>query len=118
VKAPENIGDLARFSAFGLPVVEDRLDGYSGPLAGIEAGIEWARANGPKCCFAITAASDTPFLSIDLVRRSSAAIDEDSPKLDVAQSEGGLHPVFGLWPISLATDLKNSLKAGVRKASE
>jgi molybdenum cofactor guanylyltransferase len=59
-------GDPARFSAFGLPVVEDRLDGYAGPLAGIEAGIEWARANRPK----------TPFLPIDLVRRFRAAIAE------------------------------------------
>lgn len=42
-------GDSACFSAFGLPLVEDRLDGYSGPLAGIEAGIEWGRANRSKC---------------------------------------------------------------------
>jgi len=35
-------GDPARFSAFGLPVVEDRLVGYAGPLAGILAGLEGA----------------------------------------------------------------------------
>jgi len=40
-------GDPARFSAFGLPVVEDRLDFYAGPLAGIFAGLEWARTNRP-----------------------------------------------------------------------
>ena len=57
-------GDPARFSAFGLPVVEDRLGGYIGPLAGVLAGLEWTRTNRPECRFAITAASDTPFLPI------------------------------------------------------
>jgi molybdenum cofactor guanylyltransferase len=66
----------------------------------------------------ITAASDTPFLPANLVSRFRAAIDEGSPKLVVAQSEGGLHSVFGLWPISLATDLEDSLKASARKVSE
>ena len=35
-------GESTRFSDFGLPVVEDRLGGYVGPLAGILAGLEWA----------------------------------------------------------------------------
>jgi molybdopterin-guanine dinucleotide biosynthesis protein A len=41
-------GDPARFSAFGLPVVGDRVGGYAGPLAGTLAGLEWARTNRPR----------------------------------------------------------------------
>ena len=33
-------GDPTRFSIFGLPVVEDRLGDYAGPLAGVHAGLE------------------------------------------------------------------------------
>ena len=62
-------GDPARFSAFGLPVVGDRVGGYAGPLAGTLAGLEWARTNRPESRFAIAAASDTPFLPANLVDR-------------------------------------------------
>jgi len=111
-------GDQARFLPYGLPVAEDRFGGYVGPLAGIHSGLEWARANRPPCRYAITTASDTPFLPAELVGRFRAAIDEDDPKLVVARSNQGLHPTFGLWPVSLTQDLASSLKAGDRKVSD
>ena len=111
-------GDPARFSAFGLPVVVDRLGFYAGPLAGILAGLEWARTNRPESRFAITAASDTPFLPADLVDRLCSASGEGAPNLAVARSADGMHPVFGLWPVTLAPDLEASLISGDRKVSE
>jgi molybdopterin-guanine dinucleotide biosynthesis protein A len=111
-------GDPARFSAFGLPVVEDRLGFYAGPLAGILAGLEWARTNRPGSNFAITAASDTPFLPADLISRLCLAIGEGGPNLVVARSAEGMHPMFGLWPVALAPDLEVSLMNGDRKVSE
>ena len=111
-------GDPARFSAFGLPVVEDRLGGYAGPLAGILAGLEWARTNRPESRFAITAASDTPFLPADLVDRLCSASGEGAPNLAVARSADGMHPVFGLWPVTLAPDLEASLISRERKVSD
>jgi molybdenum cofactor guanylyltransferase len=111
-------GHPARFSAFGLRVVEDRLGFYSGPLAGILAGLEWARTNRPESRFAITAAGDTPFLPTDLVSRLCSASGEAAPDLAVARSSEGMHPVFGLWPVTLAPDLEVSLISGDRKVSE
>ncbi len=111
-------GDPARFSAFGLPVVEDRLGFYAGPLAGILAGLEWARTNRPESRFAITAASDTPFLPADLVDRLRSASGEGEANLVVARSAEGMHPVFGLWPVTLAPDLEASLMSGDRKVSD
>jgi molybdenum cofactor guanylyltransferase len=111
-------GDPARFSAFGLPVVEDRLDFYAGPLAGILAGLEWARTNRPESRFAITAASDTPFLPADLVDRLRSASGEGEANLVVARSAEGMHPVFGLWHMTLAPDLDASLMSGDRKVSD
>ena len=111
-------GDPARFSAFGLPVVVDRLGFYAGPLAGILVGLEWARTNRPQSRFAITAASDTPFLPADLVDRLCSASGEGEPNLAVARSADGMHPVFGLWPVTLAPDLEASLISGERKVSD
>ena len=36
-------GDPARFAAFGLPVLADTVEGYLGPLAGLLAGMQWAK---------------------------------------------------------------------------
>ncbi len=36
----------------------------------------------------------------------------------MARSADGMHPVFGLWPISVAPDLEASLISGDRKVSE
>ena len=41
-------GDVARFAAFGLPVIEDRLEGQAGPLAEVHAGIEGPVPIGPR----------------------------------------------------------------------
>ena len=111
-------GDPARFSAFGLSVVGDRVGGYAGPLAGTLAGLEWARTNRPESRFAITAASDTPFLPADLVDRLRSASGEGEANLVVARSAEGMHPVFGLWPVTLAADLEASLMSGDRKVSD
>jgi molybdopterin-guanine dinucleotide biosynthesis protein A len=101
------MGDPGRFSIFGLPIVEDRL---GGPLARIHAGLEWARAHRPKCRFAISATADTPFLPANLASLLRSVIDGDKPKLVVARSENGLHPVFGFG--RLAANLGASLESG------
>jgi molybdopterin-guanine dinucleotide biosynthesis protein A len=108
--------DPGRFAVFGLPHVPDRLAGQMGPLAGIHAGLAWAEANRPESRFVITVAADTPFFPTDLFSRLCAATDKTNPKLVVARSESGAHPVFGLWPVSLAPHLEESLSRGGRKA--
>ena len=108
--------DPDRFAAFGLPLVADRFHGQMGPLAGIHAGLAWVKANRPEHRFAITVATDTPFFPADLARQLCAATSVTDPKLVVARSERGVHPVFGLWPVSLAPHLEYSLRRGARKA--
>jgi molybdenum cofactor guanylyltransferase len=108
--------DPGRFGEFGLPLVADRLDGQLGPLAGIHAGLAWTEANRPESRFVITVAADTPFFPADLVSRLCAATDKANSTIVVARSESGVHPVFGLWPVSLAPHLEDSLNRGARKA--
>jgi molybdenum cofactor guanylyltransferase len=107
-------GDAARFARFELPVVADCVAGFAGPLAGIHAGIEWAKANCPGTRYIVTVATDTPFFPTDLVEKFSAEL-KNHPALLVATSAEGVHPVIGLWPVALARDLENSLEQGMRK---
>ena len=109
-------GDASRFAPFALPVVPDSIAGFSGPLAGVHAGLEWVRANRPDVGHAVTVATDTPFFPADLVRRFLAEARDGSTFL-VARSEAGTHPVIGLWPVDLAAALKASLDQGHRKVT-
>lgn len=111
-------GDPARFAPFALPVVADGIAGYAGPLAGVLAGMEAARARGAARI--VTAAADTPFFPRDLVARlGAAARGEDAPLACAATPDaaGRLrdHPTFGLWDAALADDLRAALEDGLRK---
>jgi len=108
-------GDLARFAAFGLPIVEDYLGDHAGPLAGIHAAIHWAKTNRPESRFIITAATDTPFFPTDLVARFLSSLVGSEPRLLVARSDEGVHPIFGLWPVQLGPEIEKSLTSGMRK---
>jgi len=100
-------GDPARFSDFGLEVVADSVPGFAGPLAGVLAGLEWTLEHRPDVRWIVTLATDTPFFPHDLVARLlAAAADSD---LACAASGGRAHPVFGLWPVALAPDLRRAL---------
>lgn len=102
-------GDPRRFAAYGLPVVPDGVPGFAGPLAGVLAGLEWARANQPQCPWIATFAGDAPFLPRDLVARFQEAVAREEAQLACARSDGQEHPVIGLWPVALAQDLRRAL---------
>ncbi len=111
-------GDPARFARFGIPVIEDRLGDYAGPLAGVHAALAWTKENRPDRRFVLTAAADTPFFPQDLVARFDRALEGPDAKLLIARSETGTHPVFGLWPLSLLSELEHSLDRGSRKVGQ
>jgi molybdopterin-guanine dinucleotide biosynthesis protein A len=100
-------GDPARFARFGLPVAADVVEGFAGPLAGVLTGIEWARRNRPDCAWIATIATDTPFFPADLVALLGRAVE--GADLACARSGGRAHPVFGLWPVRLAEDLRRAM---------
>ena len=109
-------GDVARFDSYGLTVVRDVVDGFAGPLAGILTGLEWARENRPDCHWVASFACDAPFVPDNLVSRLSDAIVKNNGALVCASSNGRDQPVFGLWPVALAGDLRSALvKEGIRK---
>jgi len=109
-------GDPQRFVGFGLPVVADSVPDFAGPLAGIMAGLDWAAEHRPDCPLIASVATDAPFLPRDLVSRLLAGMDAEGADLACAASGGQAHPVIGLWPVRLRSDLRRALvEEGVRK---
>lgn len=108
-------GDPGRFASAGLPVIADSLPGFLGPLAGILAALEWALANVPESDTVASFATDAPFFPADLVERLDEARRRAGVPLAAARSGGQAHPVFGLWPVTLAPTLASALDAGERK---
>ncbi|MGB8276224.1 MAG: molybdenum cofactor guanylyltransferase MobA [Alphaproteobacteria bacterium] len=112
-------GDPSRFAAFGLPVVADAVEGFAGPLAGVLTGLEWAGKHAPDCPWVATFATDAPFFPSDVVARLMAAAQTQRADVALAASGGRKHPVFGLWPVRLAPDLRAALVGeGVRKVED
>jgi molybdenum cofactor guanylyltransferase len=109
-------GDPARFESCGLPVANDVIEGFPGPLAGVLTGLEWARSHAPGCAFVVSVPCDAPFVPRDLVARLVAARAAADADMACAASGGRDHPVFGLWPVALAADLRRALVVeGIRK---
>lgn len=100
-------GDPSRFASFGLPVIGDELKGFLGPLAGLLTGMRWAERSQGTDLIA-TVPGDTPFIPADLVTRLFD--DLGQAEMAIARSHGGLHPIVGVWRVSLADDLARWLR--------
>lgn len=102
--------NLDEYAAFGHRVIPDAIDGFAGPLAGLQIGM--AHASYP---FVATAPCDSPFLPHDLIARLLTAMINDSADLAVAKTFDQPHPVFCLTKTSLAPHLHAFLDSGQRK---
>jgi len=111
-------GDPDRFALFGHPVTPDPMAGHPGPLAGILAGMQWAKKNTPQSTHIVTIPTDAPFIPSDLITKLHAASIGDPSEIILASSHGRTHPVIGLWPVALSSDLNDALKIGVRKVMD
>ncbi len=102
--------NLDRYAAFGHRVVPDSIEGFAGPLAGLERGL--AMASHPLVA---TVPCDSPFLPEDLIRRLSSALAGGAADLAVARTGDQPHPVFCLCRRDLHAHLTTFLAEGGRK---
>ncbi|MFB9952626.1 molybdenum cofactor guanylyltransferase MobA [Rhizobium puerariae] len=100
LNAPE---DFPNPLGFGL--LPDRIGNHIGPLAGVLSGLRDIEARGAAATHLLTVPSDSPFVPADLAERLRAATDNPDAVV-IAASDGRSHPVFGLWPVSVADDLE------------
>lgn len=85
--------NTGRFESFGLEIVPDAQSASGTPMAGLCAGLAWARMKGADAL--LTVPSDSPFLPRDLVARLAAA-----EAAAVGASGGWRHHLTGLWPLA------------------
>lgn len=111
--------NLDQYAEFGVPVWPDDLQGFEGPMAGLETGLRRCTTD-----YLVTAPCDSPFLPVDLVERLSAALDANGADLALAETEepddnGEMriqpHPVFALVKKSALPHLAAFLATGRRR---
>ena len=106
--------NLDAYAAFGAPVWPDDLEGFEGPLAGLETGMRRCTTE-----FLATAPCDSPFVPTDLVARLHAALLAGDADLALAETEeaGRIQPqpVFALVKTSALPQLSRYLAAGGRR---
>ena len=89
---------------------KDRILNNPGPLAGIHAGLFYAKQNWVQFC-----PNDCPFLPINLVEKLSFCIKEEGPTIILPSLLDRLEPVFMLCHRSLLKNLEDFISAGGRK---
>jgi molybdopterin-guanine dinucleotide biosynthesis protein A len=106
--------NLAAYESMGVPVWPDALADYSGPLAGMLAGLEHCETP-----WLATVPCDTPNFPPDLVERlAHGLVDADAEIAMAATREDGVvqvQPVFCLMKTTLLESLVAFLHSGERK---
>ena len=110
-----------KYVKHGLPILNDQIGGFLGPLAGIFTAMKWANDRGYKKV--ATVAVDTPLFPKNLLEELYQKMKKSNSDIVFAASVSYhkqkkiLHPVFGLWKTYLFEDLRDELKKGVRKVT-
>ena len=104
--------NLERYAAYGHRVIQDTLDDFRGPLAGMLAGL---MATTRK--YVLTLPVDAPLVSAQYPERMASALGKNGGKACVAGLNQRFEPVFCLLDRSLAPDLQDYLDRGHRAAN-
>ena len=104
-----------KYSCFNYPILEDKIQGFLGPLSGIFTALSWAKDINEN--WVLTLPCDTPYLPNNLIPKIIELVSLEKNKFDVisVKCNNQTHPVIGLWKTSLITKLENSIKNGIRK---
>lgn len=109
-------------AAGAAPVLPDYLDGFAGPLAGLQVGLQFCPTE-----LLLTAPCDSPFFPSDLAERLHAAMAAEGADLALAvtmerdpeQPDAAPfrqpHPVFSLVRASVLPQLEAYLDTGARR---
>lgn len=102
--------NLERYGHFGYRVISDAIEGFAGPLAGLQRALAEARHE-----LVATVPCDSPFLPTDLIERLRSALQQHGADFAVARTGQQAHPVFCLCRRSVAASLTEYLTQGGRK---
>lgn len=112
---PESLRPLTDSPLLSDPHLDRQLTEYSGPLAGILAGLVWLREQAPESQWLLSVAVDTPQFPVSLADDLLAQAKSEQSKLVCAASDHKLHPTCALWHRDLLDPLQRYLLAGERR---
>lgn len=101
---------LAR--AQGLTVLVDAAGDPDGPLAGVKAGLAWARERGVASL--AVSPCDAPLLPDDLYPRLHAMAGAGAA---MAETREGRQPLCAIWPVAALPRLSAALEGGAHPAT-
>ncbi|MGH8431861.1 MAG: molybdenum cofactor guanylyltransferase [Solimonas sp.] len=99
-----------------LQLAAEREGRRLGPLAGILAGMEWAKAHHPHAGWILTAPADVPFLPLDLTVRLCGLMHVPEPDVLMVRHGSRVEHTLAVWSVKLAGDLRRAvLDEGMRR---
>ena len=107
VNARPATGAAALAHAHGYTVLHDAPGDATGPLAGVKAGLHWAKGLGAHTL--AVSPCDAPLLPADLFTRLLAAAAGGAA---MAETPGGLEPLCAVWPVSALDAVTAALAHG------
>jgi molybdopterin-guanine dinucleotide biosynthesis protein A len=102
--------NLDIYSQFGYRVIPDEVQGFAGPLAGLQRGLAEAKHG-----LVATVPCDSPFLPSDLILRLYSTLEQRGADIAVAKTGDQPHPVFCLCRKPVLPGLTAFLTGGGRK---
>ncbi len=102
-----NTNTPAAFRELGLPLVADASQEHRGPLAGIQAALNFSTTP-----WTLIVPCDNPLLSTQLIDRLCAAIDNDRSDIAYACCNADHHYLYALLRTSLRDQLSAFMRAG------
>lgn len=104
----------AFYQPLALAVVADPVPfRHQGPLAGLLAGLRQAEQLGHQAV--LVSPCDTPALSPALLRHLLDEFEAGGGRPVIADCDGRVHPLHGVYPVALWPQLERQLQAGNRR---
>lgn len=102
--------NLEQYQAFGYPVVEDELDDFQGPLAGILSAMQIVKTD-----YILTLPCDAPSISKAYQAKMWLAMESQQTDVIVAHDGQRMQSIHALIPVRLKNDLRRYLASGARR---
>ncbi len=97
-----------------LPIIRDKNLYFQGPLAGIYSAMCWVKEKKIDIEWILSIPSDTPFLPENLLD-IFISNNNNNKQILIARYNNKIHPVVGMWNLSLFHSLQSELKSDNRK---